>query len=334
MNANIVITGATGFVGRRLIPQIVKIYPHNKILCLVKNQDNNFESEGRKIIEKYGILIRKVNLITGEGLKNLPKKPSLIIHLAAETDTAKPNHDVNSLGVINLYKALGRLNAYTHFIHIGTMVNIAGRLNCRYPIDENTTDHPTNEYTRTKVEGEKYLIQKCINDKFRLTILKPNTIYGKGFRKSSLFDMVINMVRNDSLITKINWPGRSSLIHADDVVKNIIFFSQKLPRIGIPTKYLLYSENLSISDISKLIHIKLGKKYSPIRIPNGLWKFISTFRVIIPYLEKILPTMIYNYFWRLSIIIDDVVWCNSKKAFNANKKWKPILLKDVIEEML
>jgi nucleoside-diphosphate-sugar epimerase len=335
MSNNIVITGATGLVGRNLIPKIIKVFPQKNILCLVKKQENSSESKGVAILKKYAISVKNVDLESGYGLNNLPKNPKLIIHLAAETNTSKKNHKVNSTGVRNLYSAFHQLSSETHFIHIGTMVSVVGRKSCKNPIDENTSDHPTNEYTRTKVEGENFLVKKCLKDKFRLTIIRPNTIYGKSVRKNSLFDMVKNMISKKSIITRINWPGRSSLVHVDDVVKAILFFSKTKPKAGVSEKYLLCAENLSISDISKILHKNMHIKYRPINFPKWFWQIASKFRPLIPYFEKPLGTNLYNYLWRSSIIIDDVVWCKTNKINKVFKKWKPILFaekgfKDII----
>jgi nucleoside-diphosphate-sugar epimerase len=335
MDQNIIITGATGLVGRNLIPQIVKVFPKESILSLTKNQDTEIESRGRLFLKKFGISTKNVDLATGYGLRDLPKNPKLIIHLAAETDTSKKDHSVNDVGIKNLYKAFRKLGPKTHFIYIGTMVAVVGRNSCKNPIDENSEDFPTNEYTRTKVVGEQYLIDKCKGDKFQLTILRPNTIYGKNVRRNSLFDMVKSMIVKKSIITRINWPGKSSLIHVEDVVKTILFFSKRNAQPGVPEKYLLCAENLSISDISKILHKNLHIKYRPINFPKWFWQIASKFRPLIPYFEKPLGTNLYNYLWRSSIIIDDVVWCKTNKINKVFKKWKPILFaekgyKDII----
>lgn len=72
---NILITGATGFVGRYLIREIVKYYPKKSILCLSYNIDNQQELSGRKIISKLGLEQRFIDLTEVNSLENLPKKP-------------------------------------------------------------------------------------------------------------------------------------------------------------------------------------------------------------------------------------------------------------------
>ena len=331
----IIITGATGLVGKNLIKKIVLFFPKNEILCLIKDgSDAKPEKSGRTLLKTIGLEVKVVDLTNKATLTNLPKNPKLVIHLAAETDTAKKNHQVNFEGVKNLYTSLGKLEAKTHFIHISTMALVSGRPDCLFPISESSKDYPTNEYTRTKLKGERFLIKKCQRDKFALTILRPNTIYGQGYRENSLFDKVKKGVENNSLSVKINWPGKSALIHVDDVVNAILFFSKKKPVRGIPEKYLLYAENLSIAEISKIIHKRLKIKYKAINCPSFFWKVIAPLRLVFPFFEKIMTPGLYNNLWRLSLIIDDAVWCQTDKLTKVYPKWNPKKLSESIKNIM
>ena len=333
-HSDLIITGATGFVGRYLVRKIARVYPKRNITCLIYAKNSDSEKKGRKLINSLGLNTRKVDVVNGEGLDNLPKEPKLVIHLAASTDTSISDHRANDVGTRNLYEAIGKLKGNSHFIYIGTMVNVAGRPNCTQPIDEDTPDYPSNEYTRTKLAGEHYLIQKCKKDKFSLTILRPNTIYGRGVRPNSLFDILKNMILKESFITRLNWPGKSALIHVDDVVSAIIQFSKRKPKPGIPEKYLLYAENLSIADISNLMHKSLKIPYRPIAVPDTAWKIIAKTRKFIPLLENILPPFLYNQVWRTGIIVDDSVTCQTQKAIKTLNNWRPKMLKESISDVL
>lgn len=331
---SIIITGATGFLGRVLTKKLVKACPNEEIVCLVRNKNNSLEKSGRKILKSLNVKTKSIDLTKITTLKNLPKNPRLIIHMAANTDTSDKNHEVNSKGVKNLYEALGGLNQKTHFIHIGTMVSVVGRKNTGRAINEETRDFPTNEYTRTKVEGENYITKQCKADRFRLTIIRPNTIYGKGVRDNSLFDMVKKMIIKKSIITRINWPGKSAIIHVDDLVKAIVFFTKTNPLPGKPQKFLVYAENLSIAEISKLTHKALGIDYHEISIPKEFWQLLKYSKLFIPTLERLLPPKLYNYFWRFSIIIDDVVMCRTSKLSKIIPRWKPKKLADTILDVI
>ena len=311
-NYDILVTGATGFVGKVLIKKLVKKFGNKKILCLVYDQNSPLELEGRSLLDKLGVSYTHVDLTDSRTIPKLEKQPQLVIHLAAETDTSKRNHLVNYIGVKNLYDSLKSINN-CYFIHIGTMVEVVGRPNCSKPIDEASKDYPTNEYTRTKLAGENFIIEKCVKDKFKLTVIRPNTIYGKGVRKNSLFDMVTSMIKKQSLITKINWPGKSALIHVEDLTNIIMQFTKSAGLKGKPQKYLAYGENLTIFQISEIIHREINIPFKPIIIPNFIWVIIRQVRGLIPIFEYILPYNFYNSFWRFGIIIDNVVWCKSSR---------------------
>lgn len=333
-NYEVIITGATGFVGKVLMRKVIRNYNSSKILCLVYDKTSPLEISGRNNLDKLGVDYFYCDLTKKNTLLKFPKNPKLIIHMAAQTNTAIKDHSVNDLGTKNLYASFEKLEASTHFVHIGTMVSVVGRPNCSDPINEDSEDYPTNEYTRTKVEGEEYIASVAKKDKFRLTIIRPNTIYGKGFRSGSLFDMVGDMVNKNSIITRINWPGMSALIHVDDVVGVILKLSKIPPLPGKPVKYLAYSENLSISEISRVIHKKKKMKYDEIKIPNFVWQNIRGMRRIIPSFENILPYPVYNSIWRFGIIIDDVVWCKSDKLASKLKTFKPSKFKDRVTDVL
>lgn len=332
-NYDILVTGATGFVGKVLIKKLVKKFGNKKILCLVYNQNSHLELEGRSLLDKLGVSYIRVNLTDLRTIPKFEKEQQLVIHLAAETDTSKRNHMVNYVGVKNLYDSLKSMNN-CHFIHIGTMIEVVGRPNCSKPIDENSKNYPTNEYTRTKLAGENFIIGKCIKDKFKLTVIRPNTIYGKGVRKNSLFDIMREMIKKHSLITRINWPGKSALIHVDDLTNIIMQFAKSAGLKGKPQKYLAYGENLTIFEISKIIHLKLNIPFRPIVIPNIVWGVIRYIRKFIPYFENILPYNFYNSLWRLGIIVDNVVWCKSSKLSNKLKYFKFIKFKDAVNEVV
>lgn len=330
--SRILITGSTGFVGKVLVNKLSKKYGSENIYCLVYKKETPMELEGRKLLDKLKV---KYDLVDLTDVKTLKKyKFDLIIHLAAETDTSKRNHKVNDIGTKNLYASLVRPDKQTYFIHIGTMVEVVGRPNCSLPITENSQDFPTNEYTRTKLEGEKFIIQKSIDDKFRLTVIRPNTIYGKGVRKNSLFDMVGNMIKNNSIVTKINWPGKSALIHVEDLTKLILRFVDTPPQPGKPEKYLAYSENLTIFEISKIMHKKMKVKFKHFILPNVFWQLIKNVRGIIPIFENFFPYAMYNYLWRFGIIVDNVVWCKSDKVVKKFNQFKPRRFKDVAGDVL
>ena len=111
----ILVTGATGYVGRRLIRMLVETYGSSKILCLVYDQyDNDLERSGRAHLDKLNIKYIPVDLVSGRGLTEVPKSPDLIFHLASNTDTGATDHTVNDIGTRNLLESIQPLSSNFH----------------------------------------------------------------------------------------------------------------------------------------------------------------------------------------------------------------------------
>lgn len=333
MKPTIIVTGATGFTGKRLAKFLSKTSDKNKILFLVKKDRSQDESSGREYIENLRLKTKEVDLVTKYGLRGLPSKPKLILHLAANTNTTSNDHRVNDIGTKNLINAIKEIGPKTHVIYTSTTVHTTVR-DMKSKLDENTKPYPTNEYGRTKLKAEKILIEACKKYNFKLTILRLNTIYGKNPRKNSLFAILKRWILAGSIISRLNWPGLTSIINVDDVVKGIILFSKRSPKPGKPEIYILHAESLNLAQISKIMHKALKKTYKPISLPEGFWKLSAKVLAITPYLENILPPSIYNSLWRSFLIVDNVIYCQTNKARVAIPKWKPKKLSQIVKEII
>lgn len=330
----VIITGADGFIGQHLAPLILKQFKNTKLLCLVGNSKTELERRGVQILKQNRINYLSVDLVTKKNFDKLPKSPQLIIHLAANTDTSVSDHRINDQGTKNLFTALNLKGPKIHFIYTATTVVYSGRKNTDKPITEQTIPYPTNEYGRTKLKAEEFLKSECTKLKIPLTILKVNTVYGDDYRKHKLFAFLKNLILKKSIIARLNWPGLTSIVHVDDVSKIILKLSKNPPPSNKPQTFIIYSENLTLSQISKLMHKQLGVKYLPVKLPKILWITVSFFRPLIPMTEKFLPAHIYNIAWRFSLIINNVIYCKSNKLLNKFPDWKPLKLKDTIKDTL
>lgn len=331
----IIITGPTSFIGRKVISLLLKHFNKSEILCLCWNKDVEANIANRKIIDRLKLPVRYIDLVTKKGLNNIPKSPDIVVHMAANTDTSSKNHKVNDIGTRNLIKALGKLGQKTHIIYTSTTTFLGGRKNCLRPLNEESPSYPTNEYGRSKLRAEKYLIKECKKQKFRLTIFRLNTVYGPDSRPKSMFKLLPEQIRKRSLFVRVNWLGLTSIVHVDDVAKAIIYFTKnKLPKPGVPQIFILSGESLTVADICKIFYKEMKIKYNPIIIPDIFWGILKLIRPYICYMEYILPESLYNPFWRASLIIDNAVWCETNKVHNIYPGWKPLKIKRAIKSIL
>ncbi len=329
----IIVTGGTGFIGRNLASKLVtKTNPKN-LLFLILNKTSPLEITGRKKLQDLHLTTKKINLVTQAGLKNIPKNPTAIIHLAASTESSETDHSCNDLGTKNLYKSLSPLGKNNHFIFVSTIAIFTGRKDCQNKLTEASLPAPSNEYGRTKLEAEEFLKERSVKDKFPLTIIRLSTVFGSNTRQNGLFDALKKLILKKSILSKINWPGKTSLIHVDDVANAILLLLKNPPKPGQPQEFILYSESLTLYEISHLMHNSLKIKYNQIALPKFFWELSKSIRIFIPLLEVILPSMLFNLFWRANLIVDNVLDCDTNKFKKSFPSWKPRKFKDSIVEI-
>jgi nucleoside-diphosphate-sugar epimerase len=282
----IIITGSDGFIGSHLVPQVEKKF---------KNEEIFFLNEP------------KFDLVTGKNLGKIPQNPKLIIHLAAATDTSKPDQRCNDIGTKNLIKNLKNIGPKTHFVFTSSQAIFSDRNDCQKPIDQNTKPATNNRYGKTKVEAEKILLKAAKKQKFKLTIIRLPTVWGDNPRKNSFLNFLKTLVNKNSLISRLNWPGKVGLINVEDAAKFILNSSLTAPQK--PKIVFIAAENMTLAEIFEKITDGKGKVYNQVKIPNFIWGLAGFLRPYLKYFEFILPANIYNYFWRASIVVDSPLWC-------------------------
>lgn len=160
----ILLTGATGMVGRALLEEPELINNHI-IKATTRNPENKIKNADQVLVG---------NLADYSFTERAVRKCDTIIHCAAENR----NHDLYKLSnvdaVHNLVKT-ANLNNIKKFIHIST-VKVIGHTSDKY-IDEKTPCSPSNFYEQTKYEGEKIVLNECrATEKY---ILRPSFVFDK-----------------------------------------------------------------------------------------------------------------------------------------------------------
>lgn len=294
----ILVTGANGFIGQKLVERLLKKYPSEQIVCLV---------HGQPILAKIPRLkIIPIDLVTKHNLNKVPVSPRLVFHLAGTTDTSKRDHRCNDEGTQNLIKRL-KVGPKSHFIYTSTLAIYSGRTDCYKPIDVDTFPVATDEYGKSKIRAEKVLTDAMIAKRFKLTILRLPTVWGENPRKNSFLNFLRDLVKNNSIFTKLSWKGKTALMNVNDMAK---YLAEVAPKTEKRFRIIpLAAQNLTLADIFKILTKSQGKKYKQIKIPDEIWKFARFMSQFLPYFEAILPTSLYNYFWRASIVSDNALWC-------------------------
>ncbi len=323
----ILVTGSTGFIGREFIRQLSQKVDRKDILCLVYDVcDNELERSGRKNLDDLGVAYLPVDLISGRGLDKIPKSPDMIFHLASVTITASRDHRVNDVGTRNLINAIQPIKPGMNFIYTSTICVNDMREDFSKPITEvmELPVRPANLYGRKKLIAEKFLKKAAADFKFSLSIIRVCGVYGPGARRNGLFDSIEKLVKSGSILTRMNWPGKISLINVLDMAGFIFGVSVNPPE---PSKWEVYIpsiEALSMAEMSEIVHQEYGIKYRPLRLPSLFWNICCFFARHKNIIEYILPHSVYDRFWQACLLVNNEFWNVSEKIYKVIPGWKPL----------
>ncbi|MFH1772375.1 MAG: NAD(P)-dependent oxidoreductase [Candidatus Omnitrophota bacterium] len=168
---NILITGATGFIGKTLLKELAATTNH-KITCLIRDpkKAHIVESLGAKVI--YGDITDKQSLKPIESLKF-----DAIFHSAAlvMSKNYKLLYKTNVIGTENICRLALKLSVL-RFVHVSSIAVVGASL--QIPVTEDVSYCPTNAYGLSKTEAELKIIE------FRkmglpAVIIRPPVVYGE-----------------------------------------------------------------------------------------------------------------------------------------------------------
>lgn len=312
----ILVTGATGFIGRRLIVQLVECYGRAEIVCLVRPVcDSPKEQSGRENLERLGLAVVEADILTGEGMDRLPRTPRMVFHLASCTDTSCPDHSINDVGTKNLLEAIGPLAPGAHFIFTSSIAVNDGRRDQSRPMTENVSPvgRPFHIYGRKKLATEQYLISQAAKSGFALSIVRVCGVFGPDTIDKGLYTSLRKLVLSGSWLARLNWPGRVSCMYVEDMAWFICEVSKRPAARGCTQLYIPSVEAPTVGQMCASFAKAFGREYRPIRCPGFVWRILEWVTGRKRFWEAILPHKFYNTIWQANILVGQGYWNESVK---------------------
>lgn len=261
----VAITGATGFIGKRLLQTHLSLGDEVRYLTRSGNQLDSRAAMFR------GDLSGPVS-----ELENFLDGVDVLYHCAAELLDESSMHVTNVLGTENLIAAArGKIKRWVQLSSTG----VYGRPRGNHVVEESSPLAPVNTYERTKLESDQLVLAATENGEFDSVILRPSNVYGPDMSNQSLFGL-IRMVQR-GLFFYIGKPGAlANYVHVRNVVDALVLCAHHdLPHRG--AAYIV-SDCCTMEDFIGDIAQALGVASPRLRLPEWLVRTVACAGGVVP----------------------------------------------------
>lgn len=249
----ILITGASGFIGKNLVKTFLKEGFKVKVLVRKSSSIQGLKQKGVEIF--YGDVTAPASL---EGV--IDDEVSEVYHtvgiLGRWGRPAKDYWRINVEGTRNILQACqdSKIDRFVHFSSAGVIGPVESP-----PADETTLEKTSNIYELTKFRGEQLVRKFCQKENIPYTIVRPEFVYGPEDRHVLKLFGAINRGR-----FFIIGSGQTLLhpTHIDDLMRAILQL-RKTKKTGNQIYLIAGPRPLTVNEITRTIATAFGRKTPP-----------------------------------------------------------------------
>ena len=316
----VLVTGGTGFIGRRLVRRLVSDVGAASVTCLTKAPATPLEAKALESFRALGVKMLEGNLLDQPVSTQPPPPIDVVFHLAANIDTDAPENElrVNHEGTHHLLDWLRPVSHGARIVYASSVAVHDRNGPPAGPISETSPFVARTAYGRTKLRGEQILSQRAAADGYSWTILRLPTVYGPGQKPDGLFDKLIAMASSGAWLGRIDWPGRTSIIHVDDVAALMVELAMN-PGAAGEIYCVASDDSLTVGELARRVGAFVGHPVTPIAIPRPA---LSILRLLVwnRWIQAAMPRRARLPFWRLSLIVSDGFWFDTAKFRGVYRK--------------
>ncbi|SPP63636.1 NAD-dependent epimerase/dehydratase family protein [Nitrospira lenta] len=171
---NVLVTGATGFIGHHLIERLIAESVHVRILAWPKEDTSMFD--------RLGVEVFRGDVLDYGSVQQAASNCQRIFHLAARTEASGPSRkdleEVNVQGTVNVARAA--LVAGASRLVFCTSGAVFGRAIKNRSISEATTPIPDSPYGQSKFIAEQALLSNHRRDGLSVVLARTSAVLGPG----------------------------------------------------------------------------------------------------------------------------------------------------------
>ncbi|MEN8183347.1 MAG: NAD-dependent epimerase/dehydratase family protein [Myxococcota bacterium] len=258
------VTGATGFIGGRLVRELTRRQEFDRIHCLVR------EPARSRLPDSEKIRVFRGDVTDRTSLRPAMEGCDAAFHLAAWYELGISRSAIPRMEAINIegtrnVLTLARELEIPRTVYVSTAYAI-GQTGAQ--VADETFEHCgrfTCEYERSKLEAHR-VAQRFAREGLPLVTVLPGAVYGEG--DPSLIGDTFARLARGTFPALIAGAEQSTLtyVHVDDVVEGILLALEK-GRTG--EAYILAGEVMSFGEMIRCVTEIAGSK--PPRLTIPLW---------------------------------------------------------------
>lgn len=209
--SKILITGATGFVGKKLVPALIQL--GHKVRCVVSKKVDWLNAEQ--------VIMKRLELETdwSQALIGV----DVVIHLAARVHIMEEKsksaldeyYKINTIATKNLAEQAAK-HQVKRFIFLSS-IKVNGELTLEgAPFSEETKAAPEDPYGQSKLYAEQHLQEISQNSSMQVVIVRPPLIYGPGVKANFL--KMLQLVRKGIPLPFASVQNKRHFIYIENLV--------------------------------------------------------------------------------------------------------------------
>ncbi len=205
MKKTVLITGGLGFIGTNLIHALLRETNYSFIILDKVTYAGRIDNLPQKVKDRKRIQFVEGDIINKNIVLSVLKNTSMVIHLAANTHTARSLKDplsfvkTNVLGTTQLLDVASKY-PIQKFIYISSS-EVYGDRKEKTPMDENHPLNPVTPYAVTKLAADRMAYSYYLTKKLPIVILRPFNTYGSYQHTEKMIPLFITRLLKNEPIT-------------------------------------------------------------------------------------------------------------------------------------
>lgn len=290
----ILVTGATGYIGKRLIPFLLN--EGHTVICAVRDRLRADKSYS----EEDNIYVIEVDFLKPETLKNIPKDIDIAYYLIhSMSNTSKDFKSLEETCAINF-------KSYIETTHAKQVIYLSGITN-----EEKLSKH---------LSSRKQVEETLKSEQYALTTFKAGIIVGSG---SSSFEIIRDLVEKLPFMIAPKWLNTKTQPIA---VRDVLFFLSRAAG-----KTVLFNKAYDIFGPEIITYKDMLLQFAKVR---GLKRHILTVPVMTPKLSSYWLYFVTSTSYKLATTLVDsmgVQIIGKSSNINALLEVKPLKYNEAVE---